>query len=75
MGSMYKEANNPKKFTCILLKSSFLCVEDGCGFPFSPLILTLPVTDWKRQTLLSSKLLNFTGSHDGFNIFTQLKHQ
>lgn len=74
MGSMYKEANNPKKFTCILLKSSFLCVEDGV-FPFSPLILTLPVTDLKRQTLLSPKLLNFTGSHDGFNIFTQLKHQ
>lgn len=56
MGCTDKEANNPKEFTCILPKSSLIRLENGCGFPFSPLILTLRVTDWKRKNRLFSPL-------------------
>jgi len=34
VGCTYKEANNPKKFTCILLKSSLIHLEMDVVFHF-----------------------------------------
>lgn len=62
--------NDPKKSTCVLLTRSLTHLEDGCGFPNPPLILTLPVTDWIKKNLTLSAW--FHSSHHGFNIFTQL---
>lgn len=50
--------NDPKKSTCVLLTRSLTHLEDGCGFPNPPLILTLPVTDWIKKKSDSERLVS-----------------